>query len=74
MDKYYLAYMLRLWKVGQGEDAIWRVSLENAHTGECRAFASREALYDFLGALTAGEPGGESIPDDIATSRGAGSA
>jgi hypothetical protein len=74
MDKHYLAYMLRLWKVGQGEDAMWRISLENAHTGECRAFASREALDAFLGALTAGEPGAESIPDDLTPSRGAQSA
>jgi hypothetical protein len=44
----YLAYMLRLWQV-EGEDgAVWRASLEDAHTGERRGFASLEELVAWL--------------------------
>jgi hypothetical protein len=44
----YLAYMLRLWQVGSGEELAWRASLENPHTGERRGFASLETLVEFL--------------------------
>jgi hypothetical protein len=48
MEPNYLAYMLRLWRVGQGEGAVWRASMENPHTGQCHGFASLEALLAFL--------------------------
>jgi hypothetical protein len=44
----YLAYLLRLWRVGSGEGATWRGSLEDAHTGERHGFASLEDLFVFL--------------------------
>jgi hypothetical protein len=44
----YLAYMLRLWQVRDTEDMVWRASLEDAHTGERRGFASLEMLVAFL--------------------------
>ena len=44
----YLAYMLRLWQVGGGEEPTWWASLESPHTGERRGFPSLEALFAFL--------------------------
>jgi hypothetical protein len=51
----YLSYLLCLWRVsgdgaslGMGNRAIWRASLESTRTGERRAFASLDELFDFL--------------------------
>jgi hypothetical protein len=44
----YVAYLLRLWQVNEGEDAIWRASLESAHAGERQGFASLADLCTFL--------------------------
>ena len=52
MENRYLAYMLRLWQVGEAEGAVWRASLEDSHSGELHAFASLEALVAFLAAVT----------------------
>lgn len=46
----YLAYLLRLWR--DGEDATWRASLEDPHTGERANFAELQALYHFLNTQT----------------------
>jgi hypothetical protein len=57
MDKEwpdYLSYLLRLWLVENhgeapgAERATWRASLESAHTGEKRTFASLDELFEFL--------------------------
>jgi hypothetical protein len=47
----YLAYMLRLWQVGD-DKTVWRASLENAHTGSRQSFASLDTLFVFLEAET----------------------
>ena len=44
----YLAYLLRLWQVGSGQEATWRASLEDAHTGERQGFADLDDLFHFL--------------------------
>lgn len=50
----YLSYLLRLWRVENHEQipgadkTTWRASLESAHTGEKRTFASLSDLFDFL--------------------------
>ena len=50
----YISYLLRLWRAngdkaqGRDEKVVWRVSLEDAHTGERRGFASLDELFDFL--------------------------
>jgi hypothetical protein len=44
----YAAYLLRLWQENEGEDAIWRASLESARTGERQGFASLADLCTFL--------------------------
>ena len=51
MDKEqpdYLAYLLRLWRASDEDEAIWRASLESPHTGQRRGFASLTALFTFL--------------------------
>ena len=52
----YLAYMLRLWRAGSGDELTWRASLESPHTGERRGFASLEALVAFLEEQTKSKP------------------
>jgi hypothetical protein len=50
----YISYMLRLWRAngdeapGRDEEALWRASLEDAHTGERCGFASLDELFNFL--------------------------
>ncbi|CAG0943246.1 hypothetical protein ANRL1_01260 [Anaerolineae bacterium] len=51
----YLAYMLRLWQVRDNDEVLWRVSLEDAHTGERHGFASLEMLFAFLREQTHAE-------------------
>ena len=48
----YQAYLLRLWQVRNGQEARWHASLDDAHTGERRAFGDLEALFEFLRART----------------------
>jgi hypothetical protein len=44
----YVAYLLRLWQVEQGENAPWRASLESPQTGKRRGFAGLAELFTFL--------------------------
>jgi hypothetical protein len=55
MQPDYLSYLLRLWRVDgdnaaqpTANQAVWRASLENPHTGERKGFASLDDLFDFL--------------------------
>jgi hypothetical protein len=43
----YLAYMLRLWQIGEDRMA-WRASLEDAHSGARQGFGSLTALFATL--------------------------
>lgn len=49
---HYLAYLLRLWRVGSEGEAVWRASLEDAHTGERKGFADLDALFDHVRSQT----------------------
>jgi hypothetical protein len=66
----YLSYLLRLWRVeNHGETpgadkAIWRASLESAHTGEKRTFASLDDLVSFLWEQTGKSPSRPIQQDD----------
>ena len=65
-ESRYLAYMLRLWRVGDAGQPIWRASLESPHTGERHSFADLETLLRFLQERTVRAPetdgaGGENI-------------
>lgn len=44
----YQSYLLRLWRSGTGESGVWRVSLENARTGQWRSFPSLRAACTYL--------------------------
>ena len=66
MRDRYVAQMLRLWQTGVGESTIWRASLEDPHTGEVRSFASLEALFQFLMALTCGPHDGNGLGGEAA--------
>ena len=48
----YLAYMLRMWRVNDGENSVWRASVESPHTGERYGFANLEVLFVFLAEKT----------------------
>lgn len=52
MDKWgrYLSYLLRLWETTDGEDVIWRASLESPGSGQREGFASLQRLMEFLEA------------------------
>ena len=64
--RYYLSYLLRLWRTGSGKNAVWRASLENPFTGELEGFASPVDLFAFLQARinTADHKAEETIIDD----------
>ena len=53
----YLAYMLRLWRAGEGGKPMWRASVDSPHTGERRVFAYLESLFAFLQERTQGGNG-----------------
>jgi hypothetical protein len=44
----YLAYLLRLWRVNDGGNSVWRASVKSPHTGERYGFANLELLFAFL--------------------------
>ena len=44
----YHAYLLRLWRTGEGETAAWRVLLEDPRTSERHGFADLNSLFAFL--------------------------
>lgn len=44
----YLSYLLRLWQTSDGEQEIWRASLECPGEGERINFASFAALVAYL--------------------------
>ena len=47
-DQRYLAFMVRLWTVHHDGELLWRASVEDAHSGERRAFADLAELVYFL--------------------------
>lgn len=68
----YRAYLLRLWPAA---DTQWRASLEDPHTGERRAFATLEQLWEYLNQVTqAGCVSGEREPPASAAPELTGSA
>jgi hypothetical protein len=44
----YLAYMVRLWRIEDDDEPVWRASIESPHTGERQVFADLESLIAFL--------------------------
>jgi hypothetical protein len=56
-----LSYLLRLWQTEREGALVWRASLESAHTGERRGFASLAELYAFLERETARSTKGSGV-------------
>jgi hypothetical protein len=48
----YLAYLLRLWRHTDHEDAPWLASLEDVHSHERQIFTDMETLLAFLQTQT----------------------
>jgi hypothetical protein len=48
----YLSYLLRLWRVGDGDELAWRAWLKSARTGQQVGFGSLEELFEFLQGQT----------------------
>jgi hypothetical protein len=44
----YRSYLLRLWQDDNGQEPIWRASLQSSLTGERQAFPSLDHLFAFL--------------------------
>ncbi len=42
----YLSYLLRLWRVSDGEQPTRRVSLKSAHTGQQVGFSSLKEAFN----------------------------
>jgi hypothetical protein len=51
-QRRYLSYLLRLWQTGDGEEQVWRASLQEPGSEARRGFASLQELLDFLNAQT----------------------
>jgi hypothetical protein len=62
-----LAYLIRLWRVDDGQRAIWRASLQDVRTGQRHGFADLDSACRFLRAqietASAGPTEGEGSPD-----------
>ncbi len=58
-QRRYFSFLLRLWQTSDGDQQVWRASLESPGTGEHRGFASLRQMFDFLLAQT-----GQSEPQD----------
>jgi hypothetical protein len=50
----YQAYLLRLWRVADGEKAIWRASLQDVRTSQRLGFARPNETYVFAGRAGCG--------------------
>lgn len=44
----YLSYLLRLWRVSDGEGSTWRALLKSSHTGQQVGFGNLEELFAFI--------------------------
>ena len=52
----YFSYLLRLWRVSDGEGPTWRAVLKSSHTGEEVGFGSMDDLFDYLRSEAGLEP------------------
>lgn len=47
-SRSYISYLLRLWRMEDGDQPQWRAALEDPHTGQLISFTSLEELFAFL--------------------------
>ena len=45
---HVLAYMLRMWQISDGEQPVWRASLQDVYTGERLGFADLDEATAYL--------------------------
>jgi hypothetical protein len=62
-ERNYRAFLVRLWAVSQGDEVVWRGTVQDAHTGARMAFADLAGLCEFLKAVTATPPARQ--PDEL---------
>jgi hypothetical protein len=55
-ERIYRAFLVRMWTVAQNGGVVWRASVQDAHTGHCRAFADLVGLCEFLAAVVDSPP------------------
>jgi hypothetical protein len=60
----YFSYLLRLWRENGEDGMCWRVSLENAETGERVGFADLDELFDYLNQQTKSSQAEKGAPND----------
>jgi hypothetical protein len=60
-EEIYQAYLLRLQR--SAPQADWRISLENAHTGEKLHFSSEKELLRYLWQLLGKPTDDETLPN-----------
>lgn len=60
----YLAYLLRLWRVDDDGQPLWRATLEDPHTGERRGFADLSQLFAFLEERLGTRPPGSGCSEE----------
>jgi hypothetical protein len=51
-ERGYRAWLVRLWPAQCEGHTVWRAAIEDAHTGERRAFADLSQLFAFLEETT----------------------
>ena len=51
-NQTYRAWLVRMWPACCNGQTIWRAAIEDAHSGERRAFADLSALFAFLEEIT----------------------
>ena len=70
-SRSYMSYLLRIWRSGENEQAVWRASLEDPMNGQRHGFRTLPDLFAFLEEMSRstdehaalGE-GGEQVCDD----------
>lgn len=48
MHQPYIAFLLRLWQTGEGDQGNWLASLEDPHTHQVTGFENLVGLYEYL--------------------------
>ena len=61
----YLSYLLRLWQTGDGEEQVWRASLQAPGSEERHGFATLQDLVDFLQTQTEQEKRGGNMKEEL---------
>ena len=47
-QRRYLSYLLRMWQTSDGEEMVWRASVQSPDSKEQHGFANLEELMRFL--------------------------